>query len=139
MNRYIVIDLEENCVYSTNDLEYMVREDLFDRYGSSTSCSNKQELIEEVNSFLEDIEDNTLKDCKDFDILKEHFTEKEINTMQREINNYLSYLENNDDGISDVVENYTRENGNRYLIDWYEGLISTEDFINEVKGGKQND
>lgn len=136
MNRYIVIDLEENCVYSTNDLEYMVREDLFDRYGSSTSCSNKQELIEEVNSFLEDIEDNTLKDCKDFEILKEHFTEKEINIMQREINNYLSYLENNDDGISDVVENYIRDNGNRYLIDWYEGLISTEDFINEVKGGK---
>lgn len=136
MNRYMVIDLEENCIYSTNDLEYMVREDLFDRYGSSTSCSNKQELIEEVNSFLEDIEDNTLKDCKDFEILKEHFTEKEINIMQREINNYLSYLENNDDGISDVVENYTRENGNRYLIDWYEGLISTEDFINEVKGGK---
>lgn len=136
MNRYIVIDLEENCVYSTNDLKYMVREDLFDRYGSSTSCSNKQELIEEVNSFLEDIEDNTLKDCKDFEILKEHFTEKEINIMQREINNYLSYLENNDDAISDVVENYTRENGNRYLIDWYEGLISTEDFINEVKGGK---
>ena len=136
MNRYIVIDLEENCVYSTNDLEYMVREDLFDRYGSSTSCSNKQELIEQVNSFLEDIEDNTLKDCKDFEILKEHFTEKEINTMQREISNYLSYLENNDDGISDVVENYIIENGNRYLIDWYEGLISTEEFINEVKGGK---
>lgn len=136
MNRYIVIDLEENCVYSTNDLEYMVREDLFDRYGSSTSCSNKQELIEEVNSFLEDIEDNTLKDCKDFEILKEHFTEKEINIMQREINNYLSYLENNDDDISDVIENYTREYGNRYLIDWYEGLISTEEFINEVKGGK---
>lgn len=56
MNRYIVIDLQDNVIYNTNDLKYLFYDE-FDRFGSSISCIDKEDLINEVKDIMEDLKD----------------------------------------------------------------------------------
>lgn len=56
MNRYLVIDLQDNVIYNTNDLKYLFY-DKFDRFGSSISCIDKEDLINEVKDIIEDLKD----------------------------------------------------------------------------------
>ena len=39
----------------------------------------------------------------------------------------------NIEGKIDIIKDYTRLYGNDYVLNWYEGLMATEEFIAEVK------
>ena len=56
MNRYIVIDLEDDVIYDTQKLDYLVNNE-FDRFGGSISCSDKEDLIHELKSIIEELEE----------------------------------------------------------------------------------
>ena len=55
MNRYLVIDLIQNVIISTHDLT-TITEDKFDRYGSSISCIDKNDLINELKNIIKEME-----------------------------------------------------------------------------------
>jgi ribosomal protein L32E len=52
----MVIDLKENIIYNTNDLNYLINEDKLDRFGSSVSCSNKNDLLNEIKENVVELE-----------------------------------------------------------------------------------
>lgn len=56
MNKYIVIDLKEDIIYDTNDLNYLINEDELDRFGSSVSCSSKDDLLNEIKKIVAELE-----------------------------------------------------------------------------------
>lgn len=55
MNRYLVVDLIQNVIISTHDLT-TITEDKFDRYGSSISCIDEEDLIKELKEIIQDME-----------------------------------------------------------------------------------
>lgn len=89
MNRYIVVDLETDTIYSTGDLEKLAKEE-FDRFGSSVTCTTKIELLEEVyNQVKEELEiilQKRLKYCEDRDkVCCSIGSEQEIADLQEEL------------------------------------------------------
>lgn len=56
MNRYVVIDLKEDIIYNTNDLNYLINGDKLDRFGSSVSCSSKDDLLNEIKKTVAELE-----------------------------------------------------------------------------------
>ena len=57
MNRYIVIDFKDNTIYNTEDLKYLT-EDIFDRFGSSISCVDKEDLIQELSNLIKELKED---------------------------------------------------------------------------------
>ena len=57
MNRYIVIDFKDNTIYNTEDLKHLT-EDTFDRFGSSISCVDKEDLIQELSNLIEELKED---------------------------------------------------------------------------------
>ena len=55
MNRYLVIDFENNWIISTHDLT-TITEDKYDRFGSSVACIDKNDLINELKNMIKDLE-----------------------------------------------------------------------------------
>jgi len=54
MNRYIVVDIERDMIYSTNDLHNILDEE-FDRFGSSIACINHEDLGNEMKNIANEI------------------------------------------------------------------------------------
>lgn len=69
-----------------------------------------------------------LEQCIDYNILQQRLTKEQINEVSRVIKHYNQYLNEHDN-----IEEYKQLFGYGYVINWYEGLSSTEDFIKEVK------
>ena len=80
-----------------------------------------------------------LKNCKDYHILKAELTNEQLDMIDKVIKHYIAYAEKYDDGKIDIIGNYTRLYGNDYVLNWYEGLMATEEFIAEVKNGNINE
>ena len=51
MNRYLVVDYKTNTIYSTHKLETLINEE-FDRYGSSISCIDKNDMLDELENII---------------------------------------------------------------------------------------
>lgn len=66
MNRYIVVDLKENVLYSTGNLEYIIK-NKYDRFGSTVKCTDKENLINEMQEWLNELEQETI-----INVLKEN-------------------------------------------------------------------
>ena len=80
-----------------------------------------------------------IKDCKDYLLLKNTLSDHdliEINNVIKEFNNYVSKF---DDGEKDIISEYEGKYGNYNIIDWYEGLKSTELFLEEFMLSKGAD
>ena len=75
----------------------------------------------------------SLESCVDYYILKENLSEKQLEMMNNIIEHYLWYLKEFDDGVCDIIGDYKNEYGNYLVIDWYEGLIGTQEFLEEVE------
>jgi len=77
----------------------------------------------------------TLNKCKDYRILESNFDLKTLEQIDKILVHYDNYINENDDGIKDIIGEYIGIYGNGYIIDWYEGLMSTEEFLKELKEG----
>ena len=80
-----------------------------------------------------------IKNCKDYLLLKNTLSDDdliEINNVIKEFNNYVSKF---DDGEKDTISEYESKYGNYNIIDWYEGLKSTESFLEEFMLSKGDD
>ena len=74
-----------------------------------------------------------LESCVDYNIIKEHISEEQLKIMSNIIEHYLWYLGEFDDGDCDIIGDYKNEYGNYIVINWYEGLITTKEFLEEVE------
>lgn len=80
-----------------------------------------------------------IKDCKDYLLLKNTLSDDdliEINNVIKKFNNYVSKF---DDGEKDIISEYEGKYENYNIIDWYEGLKSTESFLEEFMLSKGDD
>lgn len=71
-----------------------------------------------------------LKKCKDFSKLYENFNEDDLKKMDNVIKCYELYIEKSLNKKI-IKKEYLDSYGNDDLINWYEGLMNTEDFIND--------
>lgn len=62
-----------------------------------------------------------LKGCRDYPVLQEVFTKKELDLYEIQLTEYLDMEEVADTYLYHVPR----------IVCWYEGIISTEDFIRE--------
>lgn len=51
MNRYLVVDYETNTIFSTHNLETIINDE-FDRFGSSISCLDKNDMLNELENII---------------------------------------------------------------------------------------
>ena len=51
MNRYLVIDYKTNTIFSTHNLETIINDE-FDRFGSSISCLDKNDMLNELENII---------------------------------------------------------------------------------------
>lgn len=63
-----------------------------------------------------------LEECKDYSIMKNVFSESELQRYEAELAEYLD--------IADNEEGYL--NHASRIVCWYEGLVTTEEFIQET-------
>ena len=76
-----------------------------------------------------------IKSCKDYETLKENLKLAQLEFIENKINHYENYKLKNDDGKKDIIGEYISLYGTGiYTIDWYEGLMDTDEFIEEMKG-----
>lgn len=61
------------------------------------------------------------------------------NKILKNINKKLSDSDNFFDGEKDTISEYESKYGNYNIIDWYEGLKSTESFLEEFMLSKGDD
>lgn len=86
--------------------------------------------IEELDNY----EFNDLKilsECTDFKILKEFFSEEVLQDMEKLLEDYIFYQNTYYDEEFNLIDEYIEKYGNRDLISWYEGMISTKHFVDE--------
>lgn len=76
-----------------------------------------------------------LETCVDYKILKDNLTAQQLESIDRVLKHFQAYEEKYDDGEIDIIGDYIRLYGNGYIIDWFEGLMSTQDFLEEIKLG----
>ena len=81
------------------------------------------------------LKESVVEHTIDYKQLEKELDKDTIDKIDTVLNHYIKYTDENDDGDKDIIEEYFRKFGNGYVIDWYEGLMSTEDFINEIKNG----
>ena len=74
-----------------------------------------------------------LESCKDYSILKGKLNKSQLSYINNVINNYIEYLYEYDDGNinTDIIGEYCNKYGNELIIDWYEGLITTDEFLED--------
>ena len=65
-----------------------------------------------------------------------HRNLQHLNNVIKKFNNYVSKF---DDGEKDIISEYEGKYGNYNIIDWYEGLKSTESFLEEFMLSKGDD
>lgn len=91
-----------NLQYMFNDDRNISKDYVFDR-------NNKLEI---------------LKTCKDYSILENSLKYEFLEEIESKLQHYLNYILKNDN-----IDDYKKEHGNHYIVDWFEGMINTKDFI----------
>lgn len=87
-----------------------------------------KDKIEEVNNErFKDLRE--LKQCIDYTKLKDFFSDEVLEEIEKVLEDYHFYQSLYDDGEIDIIDEYTKKYGNRNVIDWYEGITQTEEFI----------
>lgn len=66
-----------------------------------------------------------LGECKDYNILLDNLTYNQMKNIENVLEHYL-------DAFTDINE-YIFNYGNADIINWYEGILSTKDFIKDYK------
>lgn len=80
-----------------------------------------------------------IKNCKDYSLLKDTLSDNELIEINSVIKEFDDYVSNFDDGEKDIISEYESKYGNYNIIDWYEGLKSTESFLEEFTLSKGDD
>lgn len=87
-----------------------------------------------------------IEKCKDYETLKNNLSTKQLEELDKILEHYEDYkskcynenLIKNEDYEFDI-EDYTRIYGNGYIVDWFEGLWGTQEFLEEIRlCGKMN-
>ena len=78
-----------------------------------------------------DIELKILKSCKDYYSLSNSLSETCLKDIETRLEHYNKYLDNHSD-----INAYKDEYGNESIVDWYEGLMDTKDFIDQFKDNR---
>lgn len=77
-----------------------------------------------------------LEQCIDYKILKKELNKTQLSKIDTVIKHFIDYETIYDEGNKDIIEEYTRQYGNAHIIDWYEGLMTTEELLEKAKEDK---
>lgn len=72
-----------------------------------------------------------VKGCIDYKILTEYLNQKELEKIDEVLYSFCQYQSKYDDGEKDIIGEYISQYGNSNIIEWYEGLKSTNSFIED--------
>ena len=119
--------------------ELSIKYNLYDCIKNNCYISDdfKQDL--EGNHEIKDYE--ILSNCIDYPILKENISEEKLKQLEKGLESFKYYQSIYDDGDIDIIGEYESKYGNNYLIEWYEGMMATDSFIeiaNLEKEGELN-
>ena len=59
--------------------------------------------------------------------------------MEKVLEDFIYYQSLYDDGNIDIIGEYQSKYGNDYIIDWYEGLLDTDEFIKTLNCDIENE
>lgn len=89
--------------------------------------------VQEINDY------KILTNCNDYQTLKENLSEEKLKKIEKCLESFQYYESIYDDGDNDIIGDYKRKYGNDYIIDWYEGLMKTNEFIESQKCDVENE
>lgn len=79
-----------------------------------------------------------LSNCVDYQILKDNLSKEQLDQLEKGLESYEYYQSMYyDDG--DIIGEYQNKYGNVNLIDWYEGLLDTDEFIKTLNCDFENE
>ena len=132
-NKVLLEDIYSQIAYVKENVEDYSNEDVYIALKQLSPFTiewvGQYEIVE-----YQGCENMSLESCVDYNILKRYLSEEELQYMDGVINHYLDYLEKYDDGVCDIIGRYNGEYGNYEIIDWYEGIITTKEFLQDYKG-----
>ena len=122
--------LSENLLQADNNKslynEICIKYNLYD-------CIKENCYIDE--NFKKDIEDiqkikdfNILSNCVDYQVLKENLSKEKLEQLEKGLESY-EYYRNMYYVDGNIIEEYTSKYGNEHLINWYEGILTTDSLI----------
>jgi len=125
--------LSENCIYV--DSNKVILKDIINKYNSYDCIKNncyisdyfEDIILKEKKNRYDDLK--LLKQCVDFNKLKDNLTDVILKDLEKGLEDFTFYEQLYDDGEIDIIGNYIDKNGNGYLIDWYEGMITTDEYL----------
>ena len=122
--------------------DYISEED-YDFSMQDISKAQFEEMIDFMSDFLRALDeidkDNLekklqfLDTCVDFSILKQQLKTHTLWEIDKIITDFVLYQNEYDNGEKDIIDEYISKFGNDFIINWYEGLMETNDFITEMK------
>ncbi len=89
--------------------------------------------VQEINDY------KILTSCIDYQVLKENLSEEKLKKIEKCLESFQYYESIYDDGDIDIIGDYERNYGNGYIIDWYEGLMETDEFIESQNCDVENE
>lgn len=82
---------------------------------------------------INETELHILNKCFENEILKNNLTQEQLLEIEKVLREYINFSSKyNNEGI-DTGEAYINKYGNSNIVDWFEGLKSTKDFIKDFK------
>jgi DNA polymerase I-like protein with 3'-5' exonuclease and polymerase domains len=111
MNRYLVIDYETNTIFSTHNLETIINDE-FDRFGSSISCIDKNDMLNELENIIK-------QEKQEKEELNEHLIE-----IESKYDEYLMKTENRGMSYGELayLQNLSKEELEEFERALYEKL-----------------
>ena len=70
-----------------------------------------------------------LSNCIDFPVLQKNLPYEVLENMEKGLESFEYYQSMYDDGKIDIIEDYISKYGNENLINWYEGIMTTDSLI----------
>lgn len=95
-----------------------------------------RKIYEKSNNIIEKNNEKTnykiLSNCKDFQILQENLSEDILQEIENQLEHYENYQCLYDDEKEDIIEEYKKNYGANNVINWYEGVMPTDYFIESL-------
>ena len=136
--------LAENYIF-VDDGEKEELQDIANKY-SLPSINNNCFVADKFENVLKKYQNekqynnlNILKNTKDYEYLKSKLTKEDLINMEKVLEDFIYYQSLYDDGNIDIIGEYQSKYGNDYIIDWYEGLLDTDDFIKTLNCDIENE
>ncbi len=119
-----LLQVDDNkSLYNEIAIKYNLYDCVRDNCYISDDFKKDIDGVHKINNFM------VLSNCIDFPVLQKNLPYEVLENMEKGLESFEYYQSMYDDGKIDIIEDYISKYGNENLINWYEGIMTTDSLI----------